>query len=156
MLDVDVDGVTISALVDTGAYISVMSSGLRRRLKKVVTPAVSHVVRVADGGTPTILGMCTARVTIASHPTTVLFAVLEQCPYDVILGLDFLATHSALIDCATGLLQLELPHLADAPTTPSARLCSLDYVRMPPQAAMYISSWSRALLSLMAITCYPR
>lgn len=112
IIDVKVDGVPVQALVDTGAHISVMSASLRRRLKKVLTPAAAQVLRVADGGVLVVLGMCTVRLSIAGRPTSVLLAVIDNCPHDVILGLDFLSNHYALIDCATGILQLELPQLA--------------------------------------------
>lgn len=116
-----------------------MSNHLRRRLKKVLTPAATGIIRVADGRSPAVIGMCTARITIAGHHISVLFTVLEQCPNDVILGLDFLSAHAALIDCATGVLQLELPQLADVPDLPSHRLCSVDYVRLSPQAATCVA-----------------
>ena len=108
-LQILVVDVTVTALIDTGAQISVMSAALRKKLRKVLTPPVQCAVIVADGSTSTVLGMCTSRVCIAGRQTIVLFTVLAQCPHDVILGLDFLSTHSALIDCSTGLLQLELP-----------------------------------------------
>lgn len=129
-----VDGVPVRALIDTGAHISVISANLRTRLRKVLTPAVSHI-QVADGGTPAIAGMCTCRVSIADHDITVVFFVLENCPHDVILGRDFLTEHAALIDCSTGLLRLELPTSAN-PSPP--RLCSSQHIRLPSQAATYV------------------
>lgn len=137
LLDIEVDGVPVTSLVDTGAQLSVMSAALRRRLKKVLTPAVPCTVRVADGSTSPVLGMCTARVTIAGHYSVVLFIVLEHCPHDLILGLDFLSKHSAQIDCSAGVVQLDLPLPADADATTCAspRLCSAEFARLSPQAA---------------------
>ncbi|XP_049273509.1 uncharacterized protein LOC125759160 [Rhipicephalus sanguineus] len=115
-----------------------MSSHLRSRLKKVLTPAVSPTVRVADGSRTSVLGMCTARVTVAGHHTSVLFAVLDACPHDVILGIDFLTAHSALIDCSAGTLRLELPLCSDVTSANRTRLRSVECLRIPPQAAMYV------------------
>lgn len=115
-----------------------MSSDLRRRLQKVLTPAIAPTVRTADGSTPAVLGMCTARLTISEHQTSVLFAVLENCPHDLILGLDFLTSHAALIDCSKGLLQLELPSFSETVSTSPPRLRSVDFLRLPPQAAVQV------------------
>lgn len=49
LIKVNVDGVPVTALIDTGAHVSVMGAQLRHRLKKVLTPAPSPVLRVADG-----------------------------------------------------------------------------------------------------------
>lgn len=133
------DDAHVVALVDTGAHISVMNSELRRRLKKVLTPPTVPLIQVADDGTFPVLGMCSARISVANRSTAVLFAVLERCCHDLILGMDFLSAHSALIDCGTGLLQLDLPCYYDAPTTPKPRLCSIEYVRLAPQAVTYVT-----------------
>lgn len=115
-----------------------MSSDLRRRLRKVLTPAPLRVVRVADGRTPAVAGLCTARVRIADHTTPVMFTVLDTCPHDLILGLDFLSEHAALIDCATGVLRLELPLASAAAAVPQPRFSSTEHVRLPPQTVTYV------------------
>lgn len=91
------DGVPISVLIDIGAHISVMSANLRHCLHKVLTPAAFRTLQVADGETAVVHRMCTARICIAGHSTPVQFAVIHQCTHDLILGLDFLSSHSALI-----------------------------------------------------------
>lgn len=138
LLDVDVDGYPVTALIDTGAHISIMSAAFRRRLRKLLTPASACVVRVADGGTVPIVGMCTARVSIAGRHTPVLFTVLAHCPHDLILGLDFLSAHSALIDCSASTLRLELPILAEPPDVPQCRLRPTGFIRLPPKSVAYI------------------
>lgn len=137
LLDITVDSVPVRALIDTGAHISVMSADFRRRLRKVLTPATSRV-RVADGGTPTVDGLCTARVTIAGHSTPVQFTVLSSCAHHIILGLDFLADHSALIDCSQGVLHLDLPQVDPEQALTSLRLHSSEYARLPSQAASFV------------------
>lgn len=137
LLDVQVDGVSVSALIDTGAHVSVMSADLRNRLKKILTPPTTPVVRVADGGTAPVIGMCAARVSFADRSTIVLFTVIAHCPHDIILGLDFLSAHSALIDCSASTLRLDLPVLDPSEPHPS-RLSSVDFVRLPPSALTYV------------------
>lgn len=96
-------------MVDTGAHLSVMSSDLHRHLRKVLTPAPLRIVRVGDGRTPVVAGLCIACVRIADHAIPVIFTVLHASPHDLILGLDFLSEQTAITDCATGVLRLELP-----------------------------------------------
>lgn len=79
LLNVPVDGVTVKTLIYAGAQVSVMNSDLRCRLKKVLTLAEPLVVHVADGRAMTVLGMCSARLTIADHQMSVLFTAVESC-----------------------------------------------------------------------------
>ncbi|XP_077519971.1 uncharacterized protein LOC144129769 [Amblyomma americanum] len=165
LLTIQVDRVSVSALVDTGAHISVMSSDLRSRLRKVLTPAPT-AVRVADGTTSPVLGLCAARVTISDRQTTVLFAVLNHCPHEILLDLDFLSEHAALIDCATSVVELDQPLNVNSRKTPTLRstnkksaehscapslytaglegysspavLCNAEFTRMPHEAATYV------------------
>lgn len=55
LMDVDVEGMPVSALIHTRAQSSFMSAHLSRRLRKVVTRASSPVVREANSRTPTVL-----------------------------------------------------------------------------------------------------
>ncbi|KAH8038273.1 hypothetical protein HPB51_000280 [Rhipicephalus microplus] len=50
--------------------------------------------------------------------------------------MDFLSTHSALIDCAAGTLCLELPLLPDSQLPNS--LCTTDFFRIPPKALTFV------------------
>lgn len=97
-LDVLVDGRDVSALVDTGADYSVISERLATELKKVKTEWDGMQMRTAGGHLITPKGRCTARITIRddTYPTT--FVILQHCSRDVILGIDFLNEHDAVID----------------------------------------------------------
>lgn len=64
----------------------------------------------------------------------VLFAFIANCPHAVILGLNILAEHSALINCSA---PSDFLLLDPADPTPS-RLCSIEHVRLPPQTLTYI------------------
>lgn len=137
LVDVHVDGISLSALVDTGAHVSIISVHLCRRLRKVLTPPATEAVRVADGGTVPVIGMCTARIRIADRYIPVLFTVLQNCPHDLILGMDFLSTHSALIDCSAGTLCLDLPLQPDIHPEPQHGLSATDFLRLPPKALTF-------------------
>lgn len=58
LLTVQVDHLPVTALIDSGAHISVTSADLQKRLQKVLTLAESRIVQVAHGVMPEILGMC--------------------------------------------------------------------------------------------------
>ncbi|XP_070393949.1 uncharacterized protein [Dermacentor albipictus] len=115
-----------------------MSAAFRRRPNKLLTPASARVVRVADGGTVPIIGMCTARVSIAGRHTPVLFTVIAHCPHDLILGLNFFSAHSALIDCSFSTLHFELPMLAEPSDAPHCRLRPTGFLRLQPHSIAYI------------------
>lgn len=95
-----IDVLIAGSLALTGYQISAMSSDLPHRLRKVLTPAESPAVRVANGGTTAVLAMCTARITISCRPASVLTAVIDHFPHDPILGINILTLHSAIIDCS--------------------------------------------------------
>lgn len=79
--------------------------------------------------------MCTARVTVGDRYAIDLFIVLEQCPRDLILGIDFLEQHAAQIDCSDGVVQLDLPFPANTATCAPSHLCSAEFVRLSPKVA---------------------
>lgn len=92
-------------------------------------------VRVVDSSTASVVGVCTARVTVGDRYAIDLFIVLEQCPRDLILGIDFLEQHAAQIDCSDGVVQLDLPFPANTATCAPSHLCSAELVRLSPKVA---------------------
>lgn len=52
--------------------------------------------------------------------------------------MDFLSAHSALIDCATGQIELALPDTREPPDASSPRLCSASTTRLAPSSTIYI------------------
>lgn len=133
---VSIDHVPILTLVDTGAAISIMREDLRRQLHKVLTPPDSKLLRGADSRPISPLGMCSAQITINNETTRVLFTVISNCPHAIILGWDFLSTHAALIDCATGTIALDIPTSAHTSESILSRLCTTGSHRIPPLAAI--------------------
>lgn len=107
LVRVFVDNLEISALVDTGATISVISESLRQRLKKIALPYDCKQLRGVGKDLLHPIGTCTARVKVSENVVIpVSFVVLRQCSHDLILGLDFLYDHGALISCQTSELSL--------------------------------------------------
>lgn len=56
----ELDGVPVSALINTGSQLSVMSAHVCRRIREVLTPASSTGIHVTDVNTSCVLGMYTA------------------------------------------------------------------------------------------------
>lgn len=50
LIDVEVDGIPVIALIDTGAHILIINSNFHTHPKKVLTLTLRTVVHVADGG----------------------------------------------------------------------------------------------------------
>lgn len=136
---VHIDGISALALVDTGAAISIMREDLRRRLRKVLTPPDTKTLRGADGGIISPHGMCGARLIVNNKTTFILFTVLITCPHEIILGWDFLSSHSALIDCAKGEIELDTSESCDVSDLVVSRLCCLETSRIPPLSAAAIN-----------------
>lgn len=98
-----IDGYYVTALVDTGADYSVISSNLAEELKKVLTHWNGPHIRTAGGHiAPT--SRCTARVGIRGYTYVADFIVLPECSRDVKLVMDFLQANGAVIDLQTSTL----------------------------------------------------
>lgn len=52
--------------------------------------------------------LCALGASLLPAASSVAFAFHDACPQDIILGIDFLTVHSALINCSAGILRLEL------------------------------------------------
>lgn len=95
---VQIDGIEITALADTGADHSVISESFATALKKVLTPWTGLQIRTAGGHLISPVGRCTARITIKGFTYIGTFVVLPECSKDLILGMDFLQGNGAVID----------------------------------------------------------
>ena len=107
MVAVDVAGRDVRALIDTGADYSVISA----------ETATNWGCRLSNKGIPTL---CTAgeeplslkgaawlRFTLAGKRWDHRFLVSERLTHPLILGIDFLRQHGAVLDCAAGMLTLQ-------------------------------------------------
>lgn len=99
---------------------------------KILKSLTSRLVRVTDGATAAVLGMCTARLTVAYRQVEVIFMVIARCPRNLILRFNFLSAHSALTDR----LRLELPRLCEpSDRPPPSRLHCSDSICLPSKTA---------------------
>lgn len=87
-VDVLIDGVPTSALVDTGATVSVMSSDFKTRIgRKVMFCWEDYATfRAVSKESLRPKGVCTATVTFGSKLFKAEFAVIVNSTHDVILG----------------------------------------------------------------------
>lgn len=76
------------------------------KLKKDRTAWEGSQIRTAGGQLVTRSKICTARVTINSRIYQASFVVLQYCSRNVILGMDFLSLHGAVIDLRTKFITL--------------------------------------------------
>lgn len=82
------------------AKIGFWSCG-RKRLRKLAAPCDTKQLCGVGNKVLCPLGLCTVRVQVSEYVVPVTFVVLSLCSHDLILGLDFLREHGALISCRT-------------------------------------------------------
>ncbi|XP_077513366.1 uncharacterized protein LOC144124516 [Amblyomma americanum] len=134
-----VDTKEVSALVDTGADYSILSGRLATTLKKVTTPWEGPDIRTAGGHVVAPLGMCAARVTVRGCTFVATFLVLRECSRDVILGIDFLREHGAIIDLPNRLVTFSTKLATAEPAhqgSQSALRVAEDNITVPPRASI--------------------
>lgn len=141
-IEVSIDGRTVTALIDTGADYSVISGPFAAQLKKVKTAWDGPQIRTAGGHILTPSGRCTARVTFNGHMYPATFLVLQECSRDVILGLDFLTKHRAVIDLRFRSITLsrdEAINSHSALKKQAALRVFQDDVSVPPRSTMLVT-----------------
>lgn len=114
-MEVTIDGICTMALVDTGAMRSVMSLSFKNRLRrKVMFSLDTHAkFRGVSGEILRPLGVCAVNVLLADKCYLTEFVILERCTHDVILGIDFLQTCGASVNCGAGELSINSGKSAD-------------------------------------------
>lgn len=163
-LRIRIDGVEMTALLDTGFDDSVMNAA--RKLKQVQTAWEEANIGTAAGYVITPTGTCTASGNIRGVPYTVSSVILLNCRRDVILGMDFLMRTDAVIDFASGVMSFEIPECAECTqdnadrltlVTPSNRnetrvaTASSQRLDLPPMSSVFIfcheSHYARRMVS---------
>ncbi|XP_075722171.1 uncharacterized protein LOC142765303 [Rhipicephalus microplus] len=136
-----VDGLQVSALVDTGADYSIISGRLAKDLRKVITPWNGTRIRTAGGHVVTPLGRCTARVKIRASTFVLSCLVLRDCSRQLIIGMDFLREYGAIINLRERIVTFSTQGATDRdadncrrPALPVAD----DSVTLPPRATVPI------------------
>lgn len=155
------DRLEVPTLVDTGAVVSVMSERLRKRLKNVATPCDANLLRGVVNNVLCLLGLCNARVQVSEYVLAVTFVILSLCSHDLILGLDFLREHGALISSRTGELAICPFPAADywngaEPQNMSGNLSVRSTTTIPPSTGVWLavksSKSERTLASVDILT----
>lgn len=137
-VNVLVNGLPTTALVDTGANVSVMSLAFKNRLGHKVMFSWDDAVTFRGVGGEWLhpLGVCAVSVTLAGKVFVSEFLVLARCSHDVILGIDFLQHCGASVDCGNGEIHVNevlLPALSEESSCDEERntLSVLDAVLAP-------------------------
>ena len=104
------NGQSIKALVDTGAAISVIDKEVlqevyKEQFPKLQTDNLGDVKTVSGEALP-VLGMFTTALDIANGSYSCTFIVVQDLPYDALLGRDFLRENGAIINLKESTLQL--------------------------------------------------
>ncbi|UYV73374.1 K02A2.6-like [Cordylochernes scorpioides] len=106
-VEIIIDDIAFSALVDSGSSFSVISDGLRQQLKKTMFKDSGMTLKVADGKNVTSIGRCTISLSINGLEQPLEFIVLPNSNPSIILGWDFLEASNAVIDCGRAEIRLE-------------------------------------------------
>lgn len=87
-LPIAIKGVRTSALLDSGAAVSVMSEKFFNELHEVDLRPSETRLRAANGGRMTVVGECDLGITVGKTTTQLLVLVVTATGHDVILGCD--------------------------------------------------------------------
>lgn len=95
MVVLTINGRRFSAIIDTGSAKSICRRDIVVNYK---LPDIKENLRTAGGHMVPILGYADVEITAKSFNAHYKMAVIEKCPFDLILGADFLQTYEAKID----------------------------------------------------------
>ena len=105
------NGQSIKALVDTGAAISVIDKEVLQEVYKEQFPQLQTDnlgdVKTVSGEALPVLSMFTTALDIANGSYSCTFIVVQDLPYDTLLGRDFLRENGAIINLKESTLQLD-------------------------------------------------
>ena len=105
------NGQSIKALVDTGAAISVIDKEVLQDVYKDQLPQLQidnlGDVKTVSGEALPVLGMFTTPLDIANGSYSCTFLVVQDLPYDALLGRDFLRENGAIINLKESTLQMD-------------------------------------------------
>ena len=100
---IDVNNNRIRALLDTGATRSYISAKLAKHLKvKIDKPREDYQIRSGTNQKVSPVGICRLNFKLASKPFEHEFIILEESPYKMILGSNFMKSSNIVLDMAEG------------------------------------------------------
>ena len=113
VVDLEVNGVTLNALVDTGATSNYISESAANYLKifnsQLQFDKNTHQIQVANKTVLTSLGNITLDFNLNDNSFVSKFTVMEELSFDIILGLSFLKSNCVIIDTEDGDLYFDKP-----------------------------------------------
>ena len=103
MIPSEINKLKLDAFLDTGAEISVISRKAFKRVRGTVDKETPHsTLRMANGTTTIPKHQFTTDIIIGNRRYSVTFVIVEEFPWDALLGLDFLHDHDALLNFGEG------------------------------------------------------
>lgn len=109
----------IKVLIDTGAQISLITNKLyedllAKKIEMITVPITKFPVRGAFSDKDEVLAFkVSIEMKIGGNFFNGEFYVLKRLPYRMIIGIEFLVAHEAIINCATNQVEIQLK---EAPT----------------------------------------
>ena len=102
-LEVEINGITLAALVDSGSTNSFIREDLVKQLGLKVRPSKVHVYMASSALSATTTGFCVATIRIGkSSYSGVRLSILSNLCAEVILGQKFMNLHSEIIFIGSG------------------------------------------------------
>ncbi|UYV81543.1 hypothetical protein LAZ67_20001490, partial [Cordylochernes scorpioides] len=144
-VEIIIDDIAFSALVDSGSSFSVISDGLRRQLKKTMFKDSGMTLKVADGKNVTSIGRCTISLSINGLEQPLEFIVLPNSNPSIILGWDFLEASNAVIDCGRAEIRLEEAKDVLNPPASMGKVVASRSVVIPAESTKLINVMSEEL-----------
>lgn len=106
LMDMEVNGVILEVLIDSGATYNYISKEAVKHLNmsdmELNFEPSTHSVQVANKTVLTSLGSVHLNALLEDHPIDSNFTVMETLSFDVILGMTFLREHRVIIDAEEG------------------------------------------------------
>ena len=108
IIEININGETVKALIDTGAMVSCMSPNVYNSIsaKFLLQQSKHSKVQGVGGNAIYVQGQCNVEIFIGNERFKQIFHVLEAMSYPVILGDDFLSQNKAIIDFSKQILRL--------------------------------------------------
>ncbi|THD18446.1 Retrovirus Pol polyprotein from transposon 17.6 [Fasciola hepatica] len=130
LIRIMIGGRGMQALMDTGAVCSVIRE-IIVPLRMTLHPTANISVVAANGGPVQTIGSVAVTIDLGSQRVTQGVTVAQRLPWDVILGVDFLSSHGAVIDLPQACISIDgnpIPFSGQVPT--KAELLSMEPMDM--------------------------
>ena len=96
-LNIELNGIKLLALLDSGAGCSYLGKGLSAKFAEKLEPRSSSA-HIADGSAVPVQGILNVEITLYEMKNSMPFRVLDDLQYECILGIDFKRRFKLKID----------------------------------------------------------